>query len=127
MANIETPGNGGKPEPSLVVNEQKQADSANWQALENDSDFRTLVREKRNVILPLTIIFIVYYFGFLILVGYFPGIVETDVIGHINIAYLFALSQFILAWIIVYVYVRQANIFDKLARSIVNKVKGGQG
>ncbi len=82
------------------------------------------MQKKRNVILPLAIIFIVYYFSFLILVGYFPAVVETEVIGHINIAYLFALSQFILAWILVYVYVRQANGFDQLAQRIVNKVKG---
>jgi uncharacterized membrane protein (DUF485 family) len=115
MADIETPGNS-----------QGEHNLYDWKSIEHDDEFHALIQKKRSVILPLTIIFIVYYFGFLILVGYFPAVVETEVIGHINIAYLFALSQFIVAWIIVYIYVRQANGFDQLVQRLVNKIKGGK-
>lgn len=105
---------------------QEHPGTENWEAIENDSDFRNLVRQKRNFIIPATIVFLVYYFGFLVLVGYFPSLVEVNVIGNINIAYFFALSQFIVAWIIVYLYVRRAGGFDRLAAAIVAKVKGGR-
>ena len=50
-----------------------------------------------------------------------------NVIGNINLAYLIALSEFVMAWIIVYLYVRRAGLFDKLANAILTKVKeGGQ-
>ncbi|HET8845407.1 MAG TPA: DUF485 domain-containing protein [Ktedonobacteraceae bacterium] len=102
------------------------ADDVNWQAIEDDSDFRELVREKRNFIIPATIVFLVYYFGFLILVGYFPSVAEVNVIGNINLAYLIAISEFIMAWIIVYLYARRAGLFDRLAQAIVAKTKGNR-
>lgn len=103
-----------------------QTSDVNWQAIEDDGDFRELIREKRNFIIPATIVFLVYYFGFLILVGYFPSVAEVNVIGNINLAYLIALSEFVMAWIIVYFYARRAGLFDRLAHAIVAKVKGKQ-
>ena len=51
----------------------------------------------------------------------------TKVIGQVNLAYLFALSQFFVAWIIAGLYVRAANDFDRLAEDIVEKAKNGKG
>jgi len=129
MAEIDTSGTQEQPEQEALKApvEQTTTDAIDWNTVAHDQHFTALLQQKRRVIIPLTILFIVYYFGFLILVGYFPALVEASVIGQINIAYLFALSQFILAWIIVYLYVRQAKIFDQLAHRIIAKVKGEQG
>jgi uncharacterized membrane protein (DUF485 family) len=108
-----------------AANQAHQMTSPEWQAIERDPDFQELVREKRNFIIPATIFFIVYYFALPILVGYFPDMMDTKVIGNINIAYLFALSQFVMAWIIMWLYVRRAGVFDDMARRIIAKVKGG--
>src|SRR5437016_3758025 len=108
---------------------QVQASSAsdvNWDAIENAPDFRELVREKRGFIIPATIFFLVYYFGFLIIVGYFPALVDVNVIGNINLAYLLALSEFIMAWVVMYLYIRRAGTFDRLANAIFTRVKGGK-
>jgi uncharacterized membrane protein (DUF485 family) len=52
------------------------------------------------------------------------------VLGVINLAYLFALSQFFMAWIIAALYTRAAGRFDEMARKIVHKtqarLKGGE-
>jgi uncharacterized membrane protein (DUF485 family) len=101
-----------------------QKTSIDWQKIASSSDFRELIREKRNFILPATIFFLVYYFGFLVFVGYFPEVAETNVIGNINIAYLSAISEFVMAWALVFLYVWRAGLFDKLANAILNKVKG---
>lgn len=124
MSDLATPGEGRRSIPSSPAS--GQTEDVNWQAIESDSDFRELVREKRNFIIPATIFFLVYYFGFLILVGYFPDVVDVNVIGNINIAYLFALSQFIMAWIVMTLYVRRAGLFDRLAHNILTRVKGEQ-
>ena len=34
-------------------------------------------------------------------------------VGPLNVGYLFALSQFFIAWIVAALYVRTANIFDR--------------
>jgi uncharacterized membrane protein (DUF485 family) len=124
MSEVVSTGEGPEAIRRTTVDPIDQPGDVNWTAIERDTDFQELVREKRSFIIPATIFFLVYYFGFLIIVGYFPSLVDVDVIGHINVAYLFALSQFIMAWVIVYLYVRRAGTFDRLANAIVARVKG---
>jgi len=54
-----------------------------------------------------------------VLVGYAPNFMATKVWGVVNIAYLFALSQFFVAWIIAALYVKAANNFDRLSKDII--------
>jgi uncharacterized membrane protein (DUF485 family) len=70
------------------------------------------------------IFFLLYYFSLPVLVGYFPRFMETRVVGSINLAYLFALSQFFMAWILAYLYVRRADTFDRMAERIAGRSKG---
>ena len=74
---------------------------------------------KVRFIVPATVFFIAYYFALPILVGYAPKLMATQVIGPVNIAYLFALSQFFMAWLIAYLYVRAANRFDRMAAEVL--------
>ena len=46
---------------------------------------------------------------------------------YVNIAYLFALSQFFVAWIIAGLYVKAANDFDRLSKDIIEKAGDGRG
>ena len=83
---------------------------------------------KRTFIVPAFIFFVLYYFALPVLVGYAPAFMSTKVLG-VNLAYLFALSQFFVAWIIAGLYVKAANGFDRLAKDIVEKaeiIKGGK-
>lgn len=96
-----------------------------WQKLEQQPEFRELVAEKRGVIVPATIFFILYYFALPVLVGYFPHLMDREVIGHVNIAYLFALSQFFVAWGLAFWYLRRANRFDAMEKDIRDKATGG--
>jgi uncharacterized membrane protein (DUF485 family) len=45
------------------------------------------------------------------------------VFGVVNIAYLFALSQFFMAWIIAALYLRAASRFDNMERGIIEKTR----
>ncbi|MEO5717171.1 MAG: DUF485 domain-containing protein [Chthoniobacterales bacterium] len=96
-----------------------QPKTPNWGAIATSSRFRALVRAKRRFIIPAMIFFIVYYFALLVLVGYAQPLMKTRVFGPVNLAYLFALSQFFMAWIIAALYVRAANRFDRQAREII--------
>ena len=90
-----------------------------WERLAASESFRGLMREKRRFIVPTTIFFIVYYFALPILVGYFPEFMKRQVWGPVNIAYIFALSQFLMAWTIAWIYMRVAERFDKLASDVI--------
>jgi uncharacterized membrane protein (DUF485 family) len=117
-------GRHAKPAHELTADED--VDVADWDRVAAMAEFKTLVAEKRKFIIPTTIFFIVYYFALPVLVGYAPKLMATKVWGVINVAYLFALSQFFMAWIIAALYVRAAGRFDEMARNIIAKLKGGR-
>jgi uncharacterized membrane protein (DUF485 family) len=111
------------PTSGEVLSAEEARRIAEWHAIETDADFQELVAAKRRFIIPATIFFIVYYFALPILVGYFPDLMDTNVIGNINLAYLFALSQFFMAWALMYLYIRRARTWDEMAARIVEKVR----
>ena len=92
-----------------------------WEEISNSHDFRTLVRAKLKVIAPATLFFVVYYFALPVLVGYAPQLMERRIIGNVNLAYLFALSQFFVAWIIAALYLKAAGRFDAMAKKILDR------
>jgi len=95
-----------------------------WAAIERTAEFQALVRAKRAFIIPATIFFIAYYFALPALVGYWPDLMATRVAGRINVAYLFALSQFVMAWGLMAAYIRRARQFDRMADDLVGRVQG---
>ena len=103
---------------------------ADWERVAATDEFKSLIAAKRRFIAPAVIFFIVYYFALPALVGYAPGLMSRRVLGVINLAYLFALSQFFMAWIVAALYMRAAGRFDEMARKIINllqgRLKGGE-
>ena len=95
-----------------------------WAAIERTPEFRALVRAKRAFIVPATVGFILYYFALPALVGYWPEMMSTTVAGRINLAYVFALSQFVMAWTLMAAYVRRARRFDRMAATLLERVTG---
>jgi uncharacterized membrane protein (DUF485 family) len=95
-----------------------------WAAIERLPEFQDLVRAKRAFIVPATVFFLAYYFALPALVGYWPDLMSTTVVGRINVAYLFALSQFAMAWTLMAAYVRRARRYDRMAEALVQRLKG---
>jgi len=115
--------------PDTVPEVRYQASQSTWDTIADSKEFKDLMATKRIFIIPAFVFFVVYYFALPVLVGYAPQFMSTKVIGVVNLAYLFALSQFFVAWLIAGLYVRAANDFDRLASDIVKKaeiVKGGK-
>jgi uncharacterized membrane protein (DUF485 family) len=103
-------------------------DVAHWEGLEQTDEFRQLIRARVRFVLPATIFFLIYYFLLPLGNGLAPEFMRTNVIGHVNIAYLFALSQFFVAWILAFFYIRQANnVFDRLAAKVRDRAARGKG
>lgn len=95
----------------------------NWEQLAMADDFRALLAARIRFILPATAFFIAYYLALPLLVGYAPGLMKTQVFGAANLAYLFALSQFLMAWIVAYLFIRRCRQFDAMAHAIVVRTK----
>lgn len=89
--------------------------------LARSPEFRRLLHLKSGFIIPATVFFIAYYFSLPLLIALAPSLMKTRVLGPVNLAYVFALSQFFMAWILAWIYVRAAARFDSLAKEILKK------
>ena len=112
-----------KPKPAHELTATEDAQLTDWDKVAGLEEFRALLKAKLKFIAPATLFFVVYYFALPVLVGYAPEFMEKRVFGVVNIAYLFALSQFVMAWTIAALYVRAAGRFDKMAEAILTKSK----
>jgi len=105
---------------------QYRASQSTWDEIAASRPFQDLMATKKIFIVPAFIFFVIYYFALPVLVGYAPQFMSTR-IGFVNLAYLFALSQFFVAWIIAGLYVKAANNFDRLAKDILNRAEDAEG
>lgn len=102
----------------MTGRESRTGTSPDWEAIAASAEFHEIRRSRVRFVVPATIFFVIYYFALPILVGTAPGLMETEVLGRVNVAYLFALSQFFMAWTIAFLYVRAARRWDEDARRI---------
>lgn len=100
---------------------EEEAGAVKWEEIAEAPEFKALLASKAAFIIPATIFFLVYYFALPILVGWFPELMKKKV-GSVNIAYLFAFSQFFMAWIVAAIYVRKAAGWDKSAAALLTKL-----
>jgi uncharacterized membrane protein (DUF485 family) len=108
-----------KPSHELTADEDR--DVVDWQRLAATAEFKQLLKAKARFVVPATIFFIVYYFSLPLLVGYAPTLMARKVFGVVNVAYLFALSQFFMAWLLAWAYMRAAGRFDAMARKVIER------
>lgn len=104
----------------------EDVDVVEWNRVAAMREFKELLAAKLQFVVPATIFFLVYYFALPVLVGYAPRLMETKVLGVVNVAYLFALSQFFMAWMLAALYLRAAGRFDEMARSLIARL-GNRG
>ncbi|TMF87071.1 MAG: DUF485 domain-containing protein [Chloroflexi bacterium] len=117
MATEPVPGGADPASTPPVVDAPQEV--AAWEGLEATAEFKDLVRARWKFVIPATVFFLVYYFLLPVLNGVATGFMRTNVIGDVNVAYLFALSQFLMAWLLAFFYIRRANtVFDALASRV---------
>lgn len=95
-----------------------------WRTISHSPQFAGLLSRKKRFIWPAIAFFVTYYFALPVLVGYFPGLMERRVVGEVNIAYLFALSQFFMAWGVMWLYIRAAREFDRREHELISGLHG---
>ena len=121
------PGSPGDGQTAQKPTEEGRAEpldrtAIDWEAAENSPEFNDLIKKKRNFVLPATIFFFVWYFGFILLAGLAPDFMATSVYQGLTLGYVIALTQFIMTWVLAGWYVRKATRdFDPLAKRAADK------
>jgi len=95
---------------------EREDQSIDWIAAERSPEFRELIARKRRFVVPATIFFLGWYLGFIALAGYAPDFMGESIYQGFTVGYALALSQFVMTWVLGWMYVRRADDeFDSLA------------
>ena len=91
-----------------------------WKAIVADPRFQALHHKKTRFLWGLMVFSVAYYFLLPVGAAYFQDLFRVKVWGPVNFGILFALSEFVVAWAIAWIYSRRANNeFDAQAAEIV--------
>ena len=103
------------------------------EAVGKDPEMVELERRHSRFVWPATIFFLVYYMALNVLAGTSPDLMGKKLFGEFTFGYLFALSQFVMAFVVAWVYARwaarrmdplAADLREKLHRQEIQEVDG---
>ena len=103
-----------------------QVGRVDWVAIEAHPRFRELHRRKSRFLWGLMAFSVLYYFLLPIGAAYWPALFRHRVWGPLNVGLLFALSEFVVAWLVAFAYSRHARRrFDSMAAEI-DRIASGE-
>ncbi|MFC5032500.1 DUF485 domain-containing protein [Streptomyces sp. SID13666] len=82
---------------------------ASYSEVEASPEFGELRHSYRVFAFPVTVAFLAWYLLYVLLSSYAGGFMATKVVGHINVAFVFGLAQFLTTFLIAWIYARYAN------------------
>jgi uncharacterized membrane protein (DUF485 family) len=99
--------------------------SIDWVGIEAQPRFRELHRRKSRFLWGLMAFSIVYYFLLPIGAAYWTELFRRPVWGPVNVGLLFGLSEFVVAWLVAFLYSRHASRnFDAMAEQLRAEAEG---
>lgn len=100
-------------------------DHSDFPSVQKSEQFQTLRSTHRKFVFPMTIVFLVWYLGFVVLAAFAPEFMAIKVLGNINLGIVLGLAQFVTTFIITGAYVAYANRkIDPLATSLREDMEG---
>jgi uncharacterized membrane protein (DUF485 family) len=114
------------PETQLPLREAPMPSGAQFQEIQNSPEFQELRSRLRRFVFPMSAVFLMWYFAYVLLGAFAHDFMVIKVWGDINVGLLIGLGQFLSTFIITGIYVRFANReLDPRAEAIRSKLEGG--
>jgi uncharacterized membrane protein (DUF485 family) len=105
--------------------ESGRIDHARYRAAHESEEFVELRRRLRRFVFPMTIVFLSWYLLYVVASGWARDFMGHQLIGEINVAYVFGLLQFVSTFAIAKLYERYATTrLDPLADDIRRDLEG---
>src|SRR5699024_123733 len=99
-------------------------DYSDFSAVQRSDQFQKLRRTHRSFVFPLTVVFLIWYLGFVVVAAFFPEFMAIQVFGNINLGILLGLAQFLTTFIITGADVSYANRkIDPIATDLRESMK----
>jgi uncharacterized membrane protein (DUF485 family) len=97
-----------------------------YRAVQASPEFQELRSRLRRFVFPMSALFLVWYFAYVLLGAFAHNFMAIKVWGNINVGLLIGLGQFVSTFVITGLYVRFANRdLDPRAEAIRTKLEGG--
>lgn len=96
---------------------------ARVQEIVNSPNFKDLVSKRLKFSLTLTVIMLVVYFGFILVVAFNKELLAVKIGEHITIGLPIGIGIILFAWMLTGIYIRWANkTYDRSVRELRNQV-----
>ena len=92
-----------------------------WDALAADSEFQALLRARRRFTIPATFFAFAFYLALPLSIALWPSYMSQPISGVLTRAFTFGLLQFVMAWVLLALYMREARRFDDAAAKIAKR------
>lgn len=93
-----------------------------YDRLHATAEFRELRHRYHRFAIPWTVAFLVWYLLYVVMSNWAEDFMNTRLVGHINVALVFGLLQFVSTFGIAWLYARHANKnFDPIARELEHR------
>ncbi|MFC4427964.1 DUF485 domain-containing protein [Deinococcus navajonensis] len=84
--------------------------------LPRNAAYVQLVAARNRFAIGMTLSFLVLYLLLPVLAGYNKPLMAQKVFGNVTFGYVLAFLEFVMGWVMAYVYVVRARTFDRLAQ-----------
>ncbi|TDO57542.1 uncharacterized membrane protein (DUF485 family) [Kribbella sp. VKM Ac-2571] len=108
------------------MSDMRDRDLTTYRDVQLSPDFSELRRRFRRFVFPMTALFLVWYFVYVLLADYAHGFMSHRIGGgNITVALLFGLGQFVSTFAITMIYVRWADRrIDPDAEKLRHQIEG---
>ena len=104
---------------------ESQASGQQFLAVQASPEFQELRNRLRRFVFPMTAVFLLWYFVYVLLGAFAHDFMATKVWGNINVGILIGLGQFLTTFLITFIYVRFADReLDPRAAAIRAEMEG---
>jgi uncharacterized membrane protein (DUF485 family) len=117
---VEDRGDSRRGEPTATSPER-------WHEIANSPEFARIQAQRRRLTLGTLGVFVVVLGTFLILCGYARPFMRRSVDGGLTVAYVWLLSLTVLAWVLVWVYLRFAERLSAMGQEMLAGPGSGRG
>ncbi|MDX3752244.1 DUF485 domain-containing protein [Streptomyces sp. AK08-02] len=112
--------------PPSKTEERHLPSTEEFVEVQQSAEFGELRRAHRSFAFPLTVGFIIWYLLYVLLSNYAGGFMGTKLVGHVNVAFVLGIAQFVTTFLIAWWYSRHAAAnLDPKGEAIKSRMEGG--
>lgn len=94
-----------------------------WKRVESSPEFEALVAERRRIVIPSLIVFVLVFGTFTVLAAWDHHFMAREIVSGFTVAYAFALGLIVMTWLLAFIYIRASNSrIDPLAEAVARLV-----